>query len=94
MKILTITLLALLNLTVYSSTVKWTYYAICFEGEESGSGKKDTTIGTCGGKAIAKVTRHYAERVHMEGTGKLLDGRVINIDGCDCDDKKGNFNCF
>lgn len=70
---------------------KWTYYWITFESDESGSGEKDTFLSTPDGDKIAKVTRKYAERVKMEGTGKLRDGRVINLADCDIGD---GFNCF
>eukprot|EP00347_Sterkiella_histriomuscorum_P005940 403354680 len=86
-----ITLAALLAATAVARHGKWTYYWICYESDESGSGAKDTWLKTCKGKNIAQVTRHYAERVRMEGTGKLNEGSVVNLGDCDC----GNgFSCF
>jgi hypothetical protein len=82
---------AVLACNVAAKHAKWTYYWITLESEESGSGSKNTSLKTCNGKTIAKVTKHYAERVRMEGTGKLNDGRVINLGDCDCDD---GFSCF
>ncbi|CDW79688.1 3d domain protein [Stylonychia lemnae] len=82
---------SLMLLTQASRHGKWTYYWICFESDESGSGPKNTQLKTCSGKTIATVTRHYAERVRMEGTGKLNDGKVINLGDCDCGD---GFECF
>ncbi len=77
--------------TVSAKHGKWTYYWITFESDESGSGSRDTQLKTCNGKTIASVTRHYAERVRMEGTGKLRDGRVVNLGDCDCG---SGFKCF
>lgn len=85
---------SLVSLGALATKGKWTYYWICMEADESGSGAKDTVLGTCSGQKIATVTRHYAERVNVEGTGKLRDGRVINLSGCSCNPSKGNFNCF
>eukprot|EP00347_Sterkiella_histriomuscorum_P009284 403341798 len=89
-----ITLMALSALyatTALANHGDLTYYWICYEADESGSGGKNTWLKTCDGNNIAKVTRHYAERVRVEGTGKLQDGRVINLSGCDCGD---GFSCF
>ena len=79
-----------------ATRAKWTYYWNTFEKEESGSGAKDTWLRTCNGHNIKQVTRHYAERVHMEGTGKLGDGRFVNLGDClsKCDLSAGVFNCF
>ncbi len=77
-----------------TSKAKLTYYWLCMESEESGSGSKNTVLGTCSGKKIATVTSHYAERVWTEGSGKLNDGRVINLGDCDCDHENGDYNCF
>jgi len=86
-----IAMASLMLLTQASRHGKWTYYWICFESDESGSGPKNTNLKTCNGHTIATVTRHYAERVRMEGTGKLMDGRVVNLGDCDCGD---GFSCF
>ncbi|CDW73033.1 3d domain protein [Stylonychia lemnae] len=88
---ISLALSALLATTTFATQADLTYYWICFESDESGSGPKDTVLKTCGGKNIATVTNHYAKRIRVEGTGKLNDGRVLNIGGCDC----GNsFSCF
>ena len=81
---------------VEAAKAKWTYYYIAIEKEESGKGAKNTWLKTCKGQPIKQVTRHYAERVHMEGTGRLEDGRMVNLADClgQCDLKKGQFNCF
>ena len=82
---------ALYAATAVADNAKLTYYWITFESDESGSGPKDTKLQTCSGQTIASVTYHYADRVRMEGTGKLNDGRVVNIGGCDCG---SGFRCF
>jgi len=86
-----ISMASLMFLTSAARNGKWTYYWICFESDESGSGPKNTDLKTCDGKTIATVTSHYAERVRMEGTGKLEDGRVVNLGDCDCGQ---GFSCF
>ena len=55
-----ITLGAVIVATAAAKNAKWTYYWLCFESEESGSGSKNTWLKTCSGKNIAKVTNHYA----------------------------------
>ena len=74
-----------------SAKSKWTYYYIAFEDDESGTGAKNTNIGTCKGENIATVTSQYAKSLAMEGTGKLNDGRVANSGSCSC---SGGYNCF
>ena len=73
-----------------STKVKWTYYWVAHESEESGTGAKDTQLKSCSGQVIATVTNHYAKRAQMEGTGRLSSGKMVNLN-CDCG--KG-FNCF
>ena len=91
-------LLALLGLAMntLADKAKLTYYWIAIEKEESGSGSKDVQLRTCGGKDIKKVTRHFAERAHMEGTARLDNGVLVNLGNClnKCDLKKGKFDCF
>lgn len=88
---------ALISLkSVEATRAKWTYYYIAIEAEESGSGSKSTWLRTCKGKPIKQVTRYYAERVHMEGTGRLENGKMINLGDClsKCNLKSGQFDCF
>ena len=93
-----ISLISLAALVAVGSATKakWTYYWNTFEKEESGSGAKDTWLKTCGGQNIKQVTRHYAERVHMEGTGKLENGKFVNLGDClsKCNLAQGRFDCF
>ena len=70
---------------------KWTYYYITFEDDDSGSGAKNTKIGTCDGKTLATVTSQYAKSARLEGTGKLSNGRVLNVGSCSCN---GGYYCF
>jgi len=57
-------------------TFHMTYYWM--EQEES-SDKKNTAIYTPSCKRIARVNRKFARRLAMEGTGRLEDGRTINV---------------
>lgn len=65
-----------------------TYYWVAFEGDYDGPA--DTTIGTCDSTAIAMVPHDFAVAARLEGTGRLNDDRMINID-CPCG---GAFDCF
>lgn len=50
-------------------------------------GPADTVLHDASCAPIAAVPRAFAERVKLEGTGRLRDGRVINAVGaCDCDE--------
>ena len=93
-----ILLLALLGfaMNTMADKAKLTYYWIAIEKDESGSGSKNVPLRTCDGKDIKKVTRHFAERAHMEGTAQLDNGVLINLSNClnKCDVKKGKFDCF
>jgi 3D (Asp-Asp-Asp) domain-containing protein len=40
---------------------------------------------------LATVPSSFANALALEGTGKLLDDRILNIAGCGCG---GGFNCF
>lgn len=58
-----------------------TYYWIAAEGR----GQRTTPLYGRDCRPIAKVTASFARRVAMEGTGRLRDGRVVNVAGpCDC----------
>lgn len=69
-------------------TADLTYYWVAFEGDYDGPA--DTVIGTCDATPIATVAYDFAVAARLEGTGRLLDERMINID-CPCD---GGFDCF
>jgi 3D (Asp-Asp-Asp) domain-containing protein len=69
-------------------TAELTYYWVAYEGDYDGPA--DTTIGTCSSEPIAVVPYDFAAAARLEGTGRLLDDRMINID-CSCD---GGFDCF
>lgn len=70
--------------------VRVTYYWVSYEGDFTCS-EADTDLATCDGETIARVCREFAEAARMEGTARLLDGRMINIGGCGC---SGGFSCF
>lgn len=62
---------------------------MAYEGDFAGT--PDTSLGTCGGSPLATVVQEFADAVALEGTGKLLDDRVLNIGGCGC---MGGYDCF
>ena len=72
-----------------------TFYWVTDERKHSGSGPLDTMLYNTAGKEIKKVTRKFAERIRMEGTGRLSDGRLLNVDDrSKCDYGTNNFKCF
>lgn len=66
-----------------------TYYWVTYEGDFAAGATVD--IGTCGGQTIASVRQGFADALKIEGTGKLLDDRIVNIGGCGCG---GGYDCF
>jgi 3D (Asp-Asp-Asp) domain-containing protein len=52
--------------------------------------KKDTEIRSCRGELITKVSRTFAWALRMAGSGKLRDGRMLNV-ACKCN---GRYGCF
>jgi hypothetical protein len=66
-----------------------TYYWVTSEGDFFGD--PDTDVGDCDGNTLATVPATFANALKLEGTGKLLDGRILNIGGCGCG---GGFDCF
>lgn len=64
-------------------TFQLTYYWVT--AEEDFSGAQDTTLydDSCG--TIAMVRKDFADALAVEGTGRLSDGRVVNVSGsCGC----------
>jgi 3D (Asp-Asp-Asp) domain-containing protein len=57
-----------------------TYYWV--EMERDYAGADDTALPAPSGRPLATVPRAFADRVCVEGTGVLRDGRVINIENC------------
>ena len=67
-----------------------TYYWVAYEGDYLCT-VADTDLGTCSGDVIATVCPEFAEAARLEGTARLVDGRMINIGACSC---AGGFDCF
>ena len=60
-----------------------TFYWITSEDEFSGAA--DTAIYDDACTVLATVPAEFADSLDLEGTGRLADGRVINVDGsCAC----------
>jgi hypothetical protein len=66
-----------------------TYYWVSYEGDFAAGSTVD--IGTCGGSVIANVRAGFADALKVEGSGKLLDDRIVNVGGCGCG---GGYDCF
>jgi len=69
-------------------TVDLTYYWVAYEGDYAGA--PDTALETCEDDPIATVAYDFAAALRLEGTGKLLDDTMLNVD-CPC---AGGFSCF
>ncbi len=59
---------------------KITFYWVALEGEP-GKEPADTPLLDPEGRELGRFTRSFVKRVGIEGTGKLRDGRVINVSG-------------
>jgi len=68
--------------------VELTYYWVTQEADFDGA--DDTALGDCDSGFLADVPYDFATAIRTEGTGKLDDGTMLNID-CDCG---GGFDCF
>jgi hypothetical protein len=66
-----------------------TYYWVAYEGDFEPAPTSD--ISTCDGQTIATVPTEFADALALEGSGRLLDERMINIGGCGCG---GGYDCF
>lgn len=68
---------------------KLTYYWITSEenwAQRAGNAKRDTWIFTRTCEPLAQVSRSFAARLALEGTGLLADGRMLNVARpCECD---------
>jgi len=60
-----------------------TYYWVAYEGDYPGVPDTDIYDPDC--NVLATVTADFADNLALEGTGRLLDGRVLNYWGsCAC----------
>lgn len=57
-----------------------TYYYVLLESLYAKEAK-DTTILSMKGELIAQVSHRFKKALNMEGTGRLVDGRVVNYAG-------------
>jgi 3D (Asp-Asp-Asp) domain-containing protein len=64
-------------------TFQLTYYWIAYEGDHPGPA--DTPLHDAACEVLATVSADFADAIALEGTGRLLDGRLLNVaGGCDC----------
>jgi 3D (Asp-Asp-Asp) domain-containing protein len=72
-------------------TVTLTYYWVTEESDYSGA--DDTALCDVSANVIAMVPLAFANALKIEGTGKLSDGRLLNIGGsCAC--SSGMTTCY
>jgi 3D (Asp-Asp-Asp) domain-containing protein len=64
-------------------TFELTYYWVAYEGDHPGGADTPLYDDACG--VLATVSADFADAIALEGTGRLLDGRVLNVSGaCAC----------
>ncbi|MCA9676947.1 MAG: hypothetical protein H6708_14850 [Kofleriaceae bacterium] len=64
-------------------TFQLTYYWVASEGEHPGPADTALYDESCG--LLATVSADFADAIALEGTGRLLDGRLLNVAGaCAC----------
>ena len=64
-------------------TYQLTYYWMAAEGDSPAP--RNITLYASNCKPLAKITAEYAKRLLVEGTGRLRNGRTVNVAGaCDC----------
>jgi len=60
-----------------------TYYWVAYEGDYGGAADSELYDPDC--DLLATVSSGFADAIALEGTGRLLDGRLLNVDGaCGC----------
>jgi 3D (Asp-Asp-Asp) domain-containing protein len=64
-------------------TFELTYYWVAYEGDYGGPADSELLDADCA--VLATVSSDFADAIALEGTGRLLDGRLLNVAGaCDC----------
>jgi len=72
-------------------SVTLTYYWVASQADYSGA--NDTVLCDKKGGALATVPLAFAKALALEGTGRLLDGRLLNVAGsCSC--SSGMSTCY
>jgi 3D (Asp-Asp-Asp) domain-containing protein len=60
-----------------------TYYWVAYEADYAGAADTDLFDPDCG--VLATVSADFADAIALEGTGRLIDGRLLNVAGaCGC----------
>lgn len=60
-----------------------TYYWVAYQGDYAGAADTDLFDPDCA--VLATVSADFADAIELEGTGRLVDGRLLNVAGaCDC----------
>lgn len=75
------------------SPVKLTYYWIKYQRPIKDEGS--VQLRSCDGKTVfGTSSQKFAEELRMEGTGHLLNGKMLNLGNCNCGEGTNTFNCF
>src|SRR5262249_44250562 len=72
-------------------TVKLTYYWVTYESDYSGA--NDTILCDGAANTLAVVPLAFANALRIEGTGRLTDGRLLNV-GSSCPCPSGMTVCY
>jgi len=72
---------------------KLTYYWIKYQ--RKGVDEGPVKLRSCDGKTVhGTASKKFAQEIRMEGTGHLLNGKMINLGDCNCGDGTDTFDCF
>lgn len=75
------------------TTVKLTYYWVKYQ--KKGKDEGNVELRSCDGKTVfGTASKAFASELRMEGTGHLLNGKMLNLGDCNCGDGTNTFNCF
>jgi hypothetical protein len=56
-----------------------TYYYVAFEDERYAELERSQVLRDTGGLELARVSGAFRKALELEGTGRLMDGRVLNV---------------
>ncbi|EFJ05590.1 hypothetical protein SELMODRAFT_431484 [Selaginella moellendorffii] len=73
-----------LGFSVEAARESFTYYWTVEESVLCGNEASNTEIKDCDGNAIASVCGGFSSKIHVEGAGRLKDGRYVNCQDNDC----------
>lgn len=72
--------------------VRLTYYWITYQTPKD---QGNVELRSCNGKILhGTASKKFAQTIRMEGSGHLLNGKMLNLGDCNCGDGTNTFHCF